>query len=72
MRKIPYSVANLDSRTFKPQFSSSTQQYSKLNFNKISNDFIAKAEVTPKEEDIYIDEIIFYDGGDVEGYGYGN
>ena len=23
-----------------------------------------------KDEDIYYDEIVYYDGGDVEGYGY--
>ncbi len=23
-----------------------------------------------KDEDIYYDEIVYYDGGDIEGYGY--
>ena len=56
-------------RSFKVQFNSSNNVYSKLKFNRVSNNFKPKAEVTPTEEDIYYDEIIYYDGGDVHGYG---
>lgn len=56
-------------RSFKVQFNSSDNVYSKLKFNRTSNNFKPKAEVTPTEQDIYYDEIIYYDGGDVYGYG---
>lgn len=56
-------------RSFKVQFNSSGNIYSKLKFNRTSNNFKPKAEVTPTEQDIYYDEIIYYDGGDVYGYG---
>ena len=56
-------------RSFKVQFNSSGNIYKKLNFNRTSNNFQPKAEVTPTEQDIYYDEIIYYDGGDVHGYG---
>lgn len=56
-------------RNFKVQFNSSGNVYSKLKFNRTSNNFKPKAEVTPTEQDIYYDEIIYYDGGDVYGYG---
>lgn len=56
-------------RSFKVQFNSSSNVYSKLQFNRTSNNFKPKAEVTPTEQDIYYDEIIYYDGGDVHGYG---
>lgn len=59
---------NLD-RSFKAQFNSSNNSYGKLKFNKTQNTFKPKAEITPVEEDIYYDEIIYYDGGNVEGYG---
>lgn len=56
-------------RSFKVQFNNSTNVYSKLKFNRTSNNFKPKAEITPTEEDIYYDEVIYYDGGDVHGYG---
>ena len=56
-------------RSFKVQFNNSINVYSKLKFNRTSNNFKPKAEVTPTEEDIYYDEVIYYDGGDVHGYG---
>lgn len=54
----------------KPQFTGSNSLYSNTQFNDSQNTFIPKAEVTPVEEDIYYDEVIYYDGGNVEGYGY--
>ena len=60
---------NSADRSFKVQFNSSNNSYSKLKFNRTSNNFKPKAEVTPTKQDIYYDEIIYYDGGDVYGYG---
>ena len=59
----------MKNNSFKVQFNSSGNVYSKLKFNRTSNNFKPKAEVTPTEQDIYYDEIIYYDGGDVYGYG---
>lgn len=62
-------MKNNANRSFKVQFNSSGNVYSKLKFNRTSNNFKPKAEVTPTEQDIYYDEIVYYDGGDVYGYG---
>lgn len=59
---------NSADRSFKIQFNSSNNSYSKIKFNKTENHFQPKAEITPTEEDIYYDEIIYYDGGGVEGW----
>lgn len=59
---------NVD-RSFKVKLNSSNNSFSKIKFNRTENTFKPKAEVTPVEEDIYYDEIIYYDGGDVHGYG---
>lgn len=56
-------------RSFKVQFNGSNNFYSNIKFNKVQNTFIPRAEVTPTEEDIEYDEIVYYDGGNVEGYG---
>jgi len=55
-------------RGFKIQFNTSNNTYSKIKFVKSENHFKPKAEVTPKEEDVYYDEIIYYDGGGVDGW----
>lgn len=56
-------------KDFKIYFNSSNNNFSsKTNFNENSNTFKPKAEVTPTEEDIYYDEIIYYDGGGVDGW----
>lgn len=55
-------------RGFKIQFNTSNNTYSKIKFVKTENHFKPKAEVTPKEEDVYYDEIIYYDGGGVDGW----
>ena len=57
------------SKGMRVKFNTSTNTYSKIKFNKTNNTFKPKAEVTPVEEDIYYDEIVYYDGGDVRGYG---
>ena len=62
-------MLNNSDRSFKVKFNSSTNSFAKIGFNKTQNTFKPKAEVTPVEQDIYYDEIIYYDGGDVHGYG---
>ena len=62
-------MLNNADRSFKVKLNSSNNSFSKIKFNRTTNTFKPKAEVTPVEEDIYYDEIIYYDGGDVYGYG---
>ena len=62
-------MLNNSDRSFKVKFNSSINSFSKIGFNRTQNTFKPKAEVTPVEQDIYYDEIIYYDGGDVHGYG---
>ncbi len=62
-------MLNNSDRSFKVKFNSSTNSFSKIGFNRTQNTFKPKAEVTPVEQDIYYDAIIYYDGGDVHGYG---
>ena len=57
-------------RTIKMDFNNSNNLYSGINMSKSNNDIGSRIEVTPSREDIYYDEIIYYDGGDVDGYGY--
>lgn len=57
-------------RTIKMDFNNSNNLYSGINMSKSDNDIGSRIEVTPSREDIYYDEIIYYDGGDVDGYGY--
>lgn len=55
--------------SFKVQFNSSNQTF-KPKFSQ--KGMKIKPEVEPKAksiEDIYYDEVVFYDGGEVEGYG---
>ena len=60
---------NQTDRVFNVKFSSSNNSFSKLKFNKSGNTFKPKAQITPTQQDIYYDEVIYYDGGNVEGYG---
>ena len=60
---------NSADRSFKIKFNSSGNNYAKINFNRTENTFKPKSEITPTEKDIYYDEIVYYDGGDVYGYG---
>lgn len=55
--------------TFKLNFSAQKTNFSNIKFNKTSNNMDIDAHVRPTDEDIYYDEIIYYDGGGVEGYG---
>lgn len=53
----------------KVKFNPSESSYKSIKFQRTDRTFRPKAEVTPVEQDIYYDEIIYYDGGDVYGYG---
>ena len=68
MKKVTTTLNNTD-RVFRTTFISSNNSYSKLKFNKSGNTFKPKAQITPTQQDIYYDEVIYYDGGNVEGYG---
>lgn len=57
-------------QTIKVGFMSIDNSYSNISMNKSKNNIDSKTEVTPIEKDIYYDEVIYYDGGDVKGYGY--
>lgn len=62
-------VSSQTDKQFEVHFNSSNNSFSsKTNLNDTSNTFKPKAEVTPTEEDIYYDEIIYYDGGGVDGW----
>lgn len=59
----------MKNNNFKVQFNSSQQTF-KPKFSQ--KDTQVKPKVEPKAEsveDIYYDEIVFYDGGGVKGYG---
>lgn len=58
-------------KTFKVSFAPSTTTFSKIKFEKTSSNLINfKVESgTSIPQDIYYDEIVYYDGGGVEGYG---
>lgn len=56
-------------KTMKVNFSEANNQYTKIGLNKISQEINPDIYIRPVKEDIYYDEIIFYDGGDVYGYG---
>ena len=56
-------------KTIKVKFNSTNSSYSNIGFHKTSNDFAPDTHIKPTDEDIYYDEVIYYDGGDVYGYG---
>ncbi len=55
--------------TFKLKFSSAKSEFSNLKFSKTSNNIGVDTHMRPTDEDIYYDEVVYYDGGGVEGYG---
>ena len=65
-----FSTMNNDGNSnIKINFMNNNNSYSNIVMNKVSNNIDSKTEITPVEKDIYYDEIIYYDGGDVQGYG---
>lgn len=69
MRQFFAGAPNKDN-TFHLKFNSSYSEPMKLKLNKISSTIDIKADMNcAPSEDIYYDEIIYYDGGGVDGYG---
>ena len=60
-----------EDRTFKVKLSSSGSKTFKPKMHKVDQQLEIKGSFdTNKSEDIYYDEVIYYDGGGAEGYGY--
>ena len=58
-----------EERTFKVKLNSDNSQPLKVKLNKVDSTFDVKGEFNSKPtEDIYYDEIIYYDGGGVDGW----
>lgn len=57
-------------KVFKTVFNSSQNNYSKIKFTKTSTVMDTKIDINNKPEEIYYDDVIIYDGGGVDGYGY--
>ena len=51
------------------QVSAKKNNYSDLHFQKTDSSFKLKSALDSKDKDLYYDEVIYYDGGDVHGYG---
>lgn len=59
-----------DSKSFSVKFNSKNNNF-KPKFQKEETSFNPTvAPQTESPEEVYYDEIVFYDGGGVEGYGY--
>ncbi len=56
---------------FKTSFSSSKTSFQKIKFEKTNSTFDSKINTsTSVPTDVVYDEVIYYDGGGVDGYGY--
>ena len=58
-------------RTFKVTLNNSSNTFSKVRFDK-TNQTLKETRIdtgSKPAEDLYYDEIIYYDGGGVDGYG---
>lgn len=64
------SKANDINQTIKVDFVHIDNSYSNISMNKTVNNIDSRTEVEPVERDIYYDKVVYYDGGDVKGYGY--
>ena len=51
------------------QINAKKKNYSKLKFEKTDSSFKIKSALDSTDKEIYYDEIIYYDGGGVHGYG---
>lgn len=67
----PPSIARIQNgngdKTFKTKFDSHTIVFPKVNFSPTN--FDVDMQTQAGNEEIYYDEIVYYDGGGVEGYG---
>lgn len=59
-----------DDMTFKVKFISNNSEPMKVKMNKIDQTVNVSGNFNTNTEDLYYDEIVYYDGGGVEGYGY--
>ena len=65
-----FTSAPSEDRTFQMKFGSLKSEPMKLKLNKISSTLDIKTDTSSApSEDVYYDEIIYYDGGGVDGYG---
>ena len=65
-----FASAPSEDRTFRMKFNSSNPAPIKLKMNKLSSTVDVKGDfASVPSEDVYYDEIIYYDGGGVDGYG---
>ena len=67
-RLITNADVNVD-RSLKINFSTQNKEFTNLHFTKTNSNLDVSTSVRPTDEDIYYDEIVYYDGGGVEGYG---
>ena len=56
-------------RSLNIKFSTQNKEFTNLHFTKTNSNLDVSTSVRPTDEDIYYDEIVYYDGGGVEGYG---
>lgn len=56
-------------KSFVVQFESTNRTFNNLRFAKINNSLKPAFHPSKDGDDIYYDEIVDYDGGDVDGYG---
>lgn len=59
-----------EDRVFKVTLNTSKSQPIKVSLNKTSSVLDVKMETNAPSEETYYDEIVYYDGGGVDGYGY--
>lgn len=59
-------------KVFKTVFNSNKTNFSQIKWNKTSStlDSITIHAGDSKPEEIYYDEVVYYDGGGIDGYGY--
>ena len=61
---------NIENKNFNIKVNSSDNEYINTDFDNTNRTFSPQMEVSTKEKDFWYDLIIYYDGGDVDGYGY--
>ena len=59
-----------EDRTFKVKFNTLKTKPVKVQLNKTSSVLDVRMDTNAPAEETYFDDIIIYDGGDVDGYGY--
>ena len=59
-----------EDRSFKVKLNTSKSKPMKVQLNKTSSVLDTRMDTNAPAEETYFDDIIIYDGGDVDGYGY--